>query len=69
MSLKAVHLVFVTALAALAVFLGVWSLRDYRAPQGTVGDLVSGGVAFAVAVAVLAYGRYVLKKLKNESFL
>jgi hypothetical protein len=69
MSLKAVHLIFVTALSGLAFGLGLDKVRDYRAPNGGVGDLWLALGAFAAAVAVIAYGVYVFKKLKSVSYL
>ena len=69
MSLKAVHLVFVTALSGLAFGLGLDKVRDYRAPNGGSGDLWLAVAAFAGAVAVIAYGVYVFKKLKSVSYL
>jgi DNA-binding transcriptional regulator of glucitol operon len=69
MSLKAVHLVFVTALSALAFGLGVWQVRDYRQPDGTTGDLLFALGAFAAGVLVIVYGKYFLKKLRTVSYL
>ena len=69
MSLKAVHLVFVTALSGLAFGVGFWKVQDYRAPGGAAGDLWAAFGAFAGGVAVIAYGLYVLKKLKSVSYL
>jgi hypothetical protein len=69
MSLKAVHLVFVTALSALTFGCAVWFLKDYRAPGGSQLDLLLGCISLAAGVAVLVYGRYFLKKLKNISYL
>jgi hypothetical protein len=69
MSLKAVHLVFVTALTGLAFGLGLGKVQDYRAPSGGAGDLWLALGAFAGGVLVIAYGVYVLKKLKSVSYL
>jgi hypothetical protein len=69
MSLKAVHLVFVTALTALTLGCGAWFLRLYRAPDGSRADLLFSCVSFAASVAVVVYGRYFLKKLKRISYL
>jgi hypothetical protein len=68
MSLKALHLVFVTALSALAFGLGVWKGRDYS-QGGSAGDLVFSICAFLVGVLVIWYGKRVLKKLKSISYL
>jgi hypothetical protein len=69
MSLKAFHLVFITASCALAFGCGVWSLKDYFSPDGVTSDLVFGLVSFAIGVALIIYERYFLKKLKKESYL
>lgn len=70
MSLKAVHLVFVTALSALTLGCGIWLLRDYfTAPDPERIKLALGCISCAATVAVVIYGRYFLKKLKNVSYL
>jgi hypothetical protein len=68
MSLKAFHLIFVTASVAVSAFMGVWSFLQYRA----AGSGLYLGFAIASAAAVLAllvYGRYFLRKLKHISYL
>lgn len=70
MSLKAVHLVFVSALSALAFGTAVWKFRDYFNPGGGAGsDLAFGVGAVLAGLLVIVYGRYFLKKLKAESYL
>jgi hypothetical protein len=69
MSLKAVRLIFVAALSSLAFGSGLSKVQDYRAPGGTAGDLWLALAAFVGGVAVIAYGLYVLKKLKSVSYL
>lgn len=69
MSLKAVHLVFVTLLTALALGCGAWKVRAYFSDVGRTTDLVWAGMSFLAAVAVVVYGRYFLKKLKAISFV
>lgn len=69
MSLKAFHVVFITAASALCVGFGIWMLRDYRSPEGTVGDLWMGVGSLVAAVGLMVYERYFLKKLKNVSYL
>ena len=68
MSLKAVHLIFVTALSSLCFGCGVWKLRDYAASHSS-GDLAFGIGACVGGVATLIYGRYFLKKLKKYTYL
>ena len=61
MSLKALHLVFVTAMSSLAFGCAIWRFTE--------GDLCFGSLASALGVAVVIYGIYFLKKLKHISFL
>ena len=68
MSLKAFHIVFVTASIILAVLFGVWSLVTYF-QGGTLADLLFGLGSLIVAVALGFYEKYALKKLKNISYL
>jgi hypothetical protein len=68
MSLKAFHIVFVTASILLAVLFGIWSLMNYF-KGGGLSDLLFGVGSLAVAVALGFYERYALKKLKNISYL
>lgn len=68
MSLKAFHIVFVTAAILLAVLFGIWSLVGYF-HGGTIGDLLFGLGSFAAAVALVFYEKYALKKLKDISYL
>jgi hypothetical protein len=69
MSLKAFHLIFITAATALAFGCGVWGLRDFWSPDGRTWDLLFGLGSFAAGAGLILYERYFLKKLKNESYL
>lgn len=68
MSLKAVHLFFVTVLSTLCGGLAVWKLRAFQA-GGERADLAWAIGAAGALVIVLWYGRYFLKKLKRFSYL
>ena len=68
MSLKALHIVFVTAATLLTAGLAYWFLRNHSETKQTV-DLVLGVGSAVSAVALLVYGRIVFKKLKNISYL
>jgi hypothetical protein len=68
MSLKAFHLIFVTASVAVSVFLGVWSFLSYRT-TGARSDLIYVIASALAVVALLWYGKYFLKKLKHISYL
>jgi hypothetical protein len=69
MSLKAFHVLFITASSALAFGCGVWGLRDFFSKDGRASDLIFGVGALAVAIGLLFYERYFLKKLKRVSYL
>jgi len=68
MSLKAFHIVFVTASILLAVLFGIWSFLNYS-HDGAMEDLLFGIGSLAVGVALVFYERYALKKLKHISYL
>jgi hypothetical protein len=69
MSLKAFHLVFIVASILLAAGFGVWSFLNYSSAQGTTSDLVVAVISGVVALALIGYEIYFLKKLKNVSYL
>ena len=69
MSLKAFHIVFITASTLLAIGFGGWSFRQYLSPEGAQSDLLYAVGSGLAAVALLVYGKYFLKKLKNISYL
>ena len=69
MSLKAVHLIFVSALSALSFGTAVWKFRDYFGRDGTGGDLAFAIGALLCGLLVIVYGRYFLKKLKAIGYL
>lgn len=68
MSLKAFHIVFVTASTLLAFGFGAWILLDYR-DERAGWQLALGLGSLLAGAGLIAYGRYVLKKLKNISYL
>ena len=69
MSLKAFHIVFITAASALAFGCGVWSLKDYSGTDGRTSDLIYGVGALIVGAGLIVYERYFLKKTRNVSYL
>jgi hypothetical protein len=69
MSLKAFHVVFISAASALAFGFGAWMLHAYRLPEGTTSDVVWGVASLVAGVGLLVYEYFFLKKLKNVSFL
>ncbi len=69
MSLKAFHLIFITAACALAFGCAAWAFKDYAAPTGRVSELIYGLLALAVGIGLIIYERYFLKKLKKIGYL
>jgi hypothetical protein len=61
MSLKAVHLIFVTLLTALSFGCAAWAFQ--------AGSVAWGATAVVAGIFVIAYGIYFLKKLKKISYL
>lgn len=68
MSLKALHIVFVTAATLLTAGLAFWFLQNHSETKQTA-DLVLGLSSAVSAVVLVIYGRIVFKKLKNISYL
>jgi hypothetical protein len=69
MSLKAFHVIFITAASALAFGFGVWLLNAYRSPEGATSDLKWAIASIVCGLGLLVYEGFFLKKLKKESFL
>ena len=69
MSLKAFHVVFITAASALAFGCGVWELKTFWSAEGSTSDLIFGVASCLAGVALIVYERYFLKKTKNVSYL
>jgi hypothetical protein len=68
MSLKAFHVFFVAMSVLCALGFGAWSVADYlRTGQGSV--LALGILGFVAAAALVFYGFWFLRKLKNVSYL
>ena len=68
MSLKAFHIVFIAASILLAFGFGAWSFREYSNNDG-VWNLVFGIGSTAAGVALIFYGKVILRKLKDISYL
>ncbi len=69
MSLKAFHIVFIVASTALATGFGAWAIRQYVTAQASAGMLALGIASLLLAGALVAYGKYFLRKLKDISYL
>jgi len=65
-SLKAFHVIFITAATLLAVWLGVWSLQQ-REASGSGGFLALAVGSFAAAAGLVAYEVWFLRKTRQVS--
>jgi len=68
MSLKFFHILFICASILLSLGFAGWSLAAYI-NEGGSRNLVFAVVSLVVAVALIFYGKYVLRKLKNITYL
>lgn len=66
MSLRVVHVVFITASALLAVFVAGWAATEYNADQG-LGYGIASGLGLASAAGLGAYGAAFLRKTRGIS--
>lgn len=69
MSLKAFHLVFVSASTLMALGVGGWGLWRYFSPGGALWQLLLAIASLVLAAGMVWYGKYFLKKLKEISYL
>lgn len=69
MSLKAFHVIFITAASAMSFGVGAWMFKEFRLPEGTSGDLWFAVASLVTGAALLVYEGFFLKKLKNVSYL
>ena len=66
MSLKAFHVVFITAAVALAVWLGMWALDEGR-DTGSGGMTALGVLSLVAAVGLVAYEVWFLRRTRQVS--
>jgi hypothetical protein len=69
MSLKALHLVFITAATLLSFGFAAWCFRAYATGETAKLGLILGVASLVAGLGLVIYGRYFLKKLKHVSFL
>jgi hypothetical protein len=68
MSLKAFHLVFITAATLLAFGFGGWLAKNFLAGGGVL-NLVSALLSFGAGIGLIVYEVYFLKKTKDVGYL
>jgi hypothetical protein len=64
MNLRWFHALLILLSAALALLFGVWCLGQYGREDG-VGSLLAAIVAFAVAVGLVLYDSWFLRKTRT----
>jgi hypothetical protein len=64
MNLRLVHAVLILLSAALAVLFGVWCLVQYGR-DGGVSSVLAAVAAFAVAIGLLVYDSWFLRKTRT----
>ena len=68
MSLKAFHVFFLVLSVLCALGFGAWAVADFlRTGRGAI--LALGVLGFAAAAALVWYGLWFLRKLKDVSYL
>ena len=68
MSLKAFHVVFISAAVLLAFGFGVWLAKNFLT-GGSLVDLLSALLAFGAGVGLIVYEVYFLKKTRDVGYL
>ena len=68
MSLKAIHVLFITVATIFAAGFGVWSI-DYFLDRREALYLALGVFSLTASVALIGYGSWFLKKMKDVSYL
>jgi hypothetical protein len=68
MSLKAVHIFFVTCSILLAFFLGGWLWNDFATTKDRT-EAVVAAVSCLSGLALIIYAKAILRKLRQISYL
>ena len=69
MSLKAFHIVFIVASILLAFGFATWAFVNAGEENGNSSLKIYGFGSAAVGTVLIGYAIYVLKKLRNVSYL
>jgi hypothetical protein len=69
MSLKAFHVVFITAACLLALGFGVYEFKAYWSEDGQRTNLLFGIGSLVLLAALIIYERYFLRKLKDVDYV
>jgi len=69
MSLKALHVFLITVATLTLLGFSAWCFQQRGGPAGFPGDLAIAVASLLGGLALVVYGIYFLKKLKNVSYL
>jgi len=64
MSLRAFHIIFITATIVLSLYVALWGIREFSAERN-IGALGLAALFLATAVALMIYGKKALAKFKE----
>lgn len=64
MSLRAFHIVFIVVTIVLSLSVGLWGIREYS-EERSVSALALGILFFAMAIALMIYGKKTFTKLRD----
>ena len=64
MSIKIIHLIFITLSIILCLGFGVWSI-GFACKEISRGYCTAGGFGIGIAVCLCVYGWYFIKKVKT----
>ena len=65
MSLRSIHVLFIAASIALALFMGLWGIAMFRSPAGSGGHLATGLVALLAGAGLTAYAVAFVRKTRR----
>jgi hypothetical protein len=68
MSLKALHIIFISCSTLLAFGVSAWAFYTYSSSRAA-GDMALGILSLVGGAGLIWYGKYFLNKLKNVSYL
>ena len=68
MSLKAIHIVFVTIATLISAGFSYWTVQNYLASSG-VGAMGMAALAVVMTVGLPVYGVWFLKKTKHVGYV
>lgn len=68
MSLKAFHIVFVICSVLVSLSFAAWGFNEFTQTNERL-HMIFGAIGVASAIALVIYGKVVLRKMRNISYL